>query len=128
MVYHNSINAFKNSKENIKNKINHYHESIKSICSHDNIQTLILKYQYWDELINNAWVYSMLIPNRHLSELNAVKQKLESTNLLNKISQMLVNKKLVQNTRQSFHKLNLESEVLTKVENMKATWNNEFDK
>ncbi len=110
MVYHNSINAFKNSKENIKKKIYHYQNSIQSICAHDNIQTLILKYQYWDELMNNAWVYSMLLPNRHLSELNALRQKLESTNLLNKISQMLVNKKLVQNTRQSFHKLNLESD------------------
>ena len=26
------------------------------------------------------------------------------------------------------YKLNLESEVLTKVDKMKATWNNEFDK
>jgi hypothetical protein len=26
------------------------------------------------------------------------------------------------------YKLNMESEVMTKVENLKGTWNNEFDK
>ncbi len=110
MIYHNSLSTFKNSSQEIKKKIYNYHKSLESLCKHDNIQTSILKYQYWEELVTNAWLYSMLIPNRHLSDMNSSRQKLESTNLLNKISQMLVNKKLVQNTRQSFNKLNLESD------------------
>ena len=115
-VYQNSIHLVKNSKMNMKNKIEKYRRTLDSLCVHDNIQTFMFKNDFNDygddELYENACLYSTKIPNYYMKDMKAGKIQYENTNLLNKISQMLVNKKLVMNTRKSIEKLNLESDEI----------------
>ncbi len=135
LVYHNSIHVVKNSKVDMYEKISLYNNVLKSLSIHDTVQTKIFEDQDWEEYHDISCLYSMSIPNDNFSKLNSTPFKVESTNLLNKISQMLVNKKLVQNTRKSFQKLNLESdEVLYIIHilsnylgNIKDSLNNEDD-
>lgn len=109
-VYQNTLSSVKNSKLDLTSKLEYYSKSLESFSIHDTVQTDMFQFIEWDELYDSACFYSMKLPNYYLSHLNSPKTKLENTNLLNKISQMLVNRKLVLNTKKSIHKLNLETD------------------
>ncbi len=109
-VYQNTLSSVKNSKLDLTSKLENYSKSLESFSIHDTVQTDMFQFIEWDELYDSACFYSMKLPNYYLTQLKASKAKLENTNLLNKISQMLVNRKLVLNTKKSIHKLNLETD------------------
>ncbi len=109
-VYQNTLSSVKNSKLDLTSKLENYSKSLESFSIHDTVQTDMFQFIEWDELYDSACFYSMKLPNHYLTQLKAPKSKLENTNLLNKISQMLVNRKLVLNTKKSIHKLNMETD------------------
>jgi len=113
MIYHNSIDYIKNTEDNSKKKLTCYKNVLESLCIHDTIQTNIFEMQDWDELYNIASLYGSSIPNYYLTELKNKKPiKIEFTSLLNKISQMYVNKKLLNSAKNSICKINLDCDEI----------------
>lgn len=116
-MYQNTIQAFKHSKISGKEKLHQYRKTLTSICHHDILQTMMFKNDDYvdDEFYESACLYSLKIPNMYLQKLRKDDEEefhftYENTNLLNKISQMLVNKKMLQNSRKSIQKLNVETD------------------
>jgi DNA repair ATPase RecN len=66
----------------------------------------------FEENYDIASFYSMKCSNYYMQPLQNHGMKYENTNLLNKISQMLVNRKLIQNARRSVQKLNVETDEI----------------
>lgn len=115
MIYHNSLDYIKKSDDNLKNKIDIYKNIMKSLCIHDTIQTNIFEAQDWDELYDIAGVYGACIPNYNFMKLNNKKKieaEIEFTSLLNKISQMYTNKKLLNNSRFSIGKVHFDNDEI----------------
>jgi DNA polymerase III delta prime subunit len=116
-MYQNTIQAFKHSKISGKDKLHNYRKVLDSICHHDILQTMMFKNDDYidDEFYESSCLYSMKLPNMYLQKLRKDDEEqfhftYENTNLLNKISQMLVNKKMLQNSRKSIQKLNVETD------------------
>jgi hypothetical protein len=116
-MYQNTIQAFKHSKISGKEKLHYYRKTLTSICHHDILQTMMFKNDDYidDEFYESTCLYSLKIPNMYLQQLRKDDEEqfhfhYENTNLLNKISQMLVNKKMLQNSRKSIQKLNIETD------------------
>ena len=113
MLYHNSINFIKNCEDKPIKKLDIYKRILDSLCIHDTIQTNIFEVQDWDELYDIASIYGSSIPNYYFNELNNNKTiNIEFTTLLNKISQMYVNKKLLNSAKISTGKLNIDNDEL----------------
>jgi SpoVK/Ycf46/Vps4 family AAA+-type ATPase len=113
MLYHNSIDYIKNTEDSSKKKLTCYKNVLESLCIHDTIQTNIFEMQDWDELYNLASIYGSSIPNYYLTELKNKKPiKIEFTSLLNKISQMYVNKKLLNSAKCSIGKINFDCDEI----------------
>ena len=124
-MYQNTIQAFKHSKISGKEKLHNYRKTLSSICHHDILQTIMFKNDDYmdDEFYESACLYSMKIPNMYLQKLRNDDEEqfhftYENTNLLNKISQMLVNKKMLQNSRKSIQKLNVETDEVLYIVNI----------
>jgi hypothetical protein len=110
MIYHNSINYIKNCEDSPKQKLSIYKNILDSLCIHDTIQTNIFEIQDWNELYDIASIYGSCIPNFYLAQLKNKKDvTIEFTSLLNKISQMYVNKKLLNSAKYSIGKLNYDN-------------------
>jgi hypothetical protein len=121
MVYHNIIIFLKNSKDDNKKKLSVYKNILHSLCIHDKIQTNIFEFQDWSELYDIASIYGNVLPNYYSSKLKDINPnlriELEFTNLLNKISQIFVNKKMINTVRNDLTKINLDlNEVIYFVE------------
>ena len=121
MVYHNIIIFLKNSKDDNKKKLSVYKNILHSLCIHDKIQTNIFEFQDWSELYDIASIYGTVLPNYYTSQLKDINPnlriELEFTNLLNKISQIFVNKKMINTVRNDLTKINLDlNEVIYFVE------------
>lgn len=114
MIYHNSIDYIKNTEDTPKKKLNTYKNILESLCIHDTIQTNIFEVQDWDELYDIASLYGSAIPNYYFNELKNNKKSVEIqfTSLLNKISQMFVNKKLLNGAKFSIGKLNYDTDEI----------------
>ena len=113
MIYHNSINYIKNSEDTLKKKLNTYRNVLDSLCIHDTIQTNIFEVQDWDELYDVSSFYGSVVPNYHFNQLKNKKDTdIEFTSLLNKISQMYVNKKLLNEAKFSIGKLNFDTDEI----------------
>ncbi len=132
-MYQNTIQAFKESKLNGKEKLHEYRKVMDSICYHDILQTMMFKNDDYvdDEFYESACLYSMKIPNMYLQKMRQNDEKqfhftYENTNLLNKISQMLVNKKMLQNSRKSIQKLNVETDEVLYVVQMLSYFLGDF--
>jgi DNA polymerase III delta prime subunit len=111
MIYHNSLDYIKNTDDNNSKKINIYRNVLESLCIHDTIQTNIYELQDWDELYDIASTYGATIPNYYFSQLKTKKNDpitIQFTSLLNKICQMYVNKKLLNNAKFNLGKLNVD--------------------
>ena len=110
MIYHNSINFIKNTEDISKKKLNVYKNILESLCIHDTIQTNIFEIQDWDELYDISSFYGAVLPNYNFNQLkNKKNTDIEFTSLLNKISQMYVNKKLLNSAKFSIGKLNFDN-------------------
>jgi hypothetical protein len=114
MVYQNSIEYIKKSEDTLKKKINTYKNILGSLCIQDTIQTNIFEVQDWDELYDYSCVYGCTIPNFYFNQLKLKNKEIElqSANLLNKISQMYVNKKLLTSAKFSIGKLNYDNDEI----------------
>ena len=113
MIYHNSINFIKNTEDTSKKKLNIYRNILDSLCVHDTIQTNIFEVQDWDELYDISSFYGSVSPNYYFNQLKNKKNiDIEFTSLLNKISQMYVNKKLLNEAKFSIGKLNFDTDEI----------------
>jgi DNA polymerase III delta prime subunit len=110
MLYHNSIDYIKNCSDDNNKKLKIYNKILKCICVQDTVQTNIFESQEWNELYDISSFYGAAAPNFYFTELKSKnnKKEIQFTNLLNKISQMFVNKKLLIGAKYSFHKINLD--------------------
>ena len=127
MLYHNSINFIKNTEDKPIKKLNVYKNVLESLCIHDTIQTNIFEVQDWDELYDIASIYGSSIPNYYFNELKNVKDvNIEFTSLLNKISQMYVNKKLLNSAKVSTGKINLDSDEIIYLTEIISHYFNEY--
>lgn len=106
MIYHNSIDYIKNCEESPKTKLSIYKNVLDSLCIHDTIQTNIFEVQDWDELYHIASFFGASVPNQYFNRLtNKKPTNVEFTSLLNKMSQMFVNKKMLNSAKYSLEKI-----------------------
>jgi hypothetical protein len=127
MVYQNSIEYIKKSEDTNKKKLTSYKNILESLCIHDTIQTNIFEVQDWDELYDYSCIYGCTIPNYYFNQLKYKNKDIDIqfTNLLNKISQMYVNKKLLNSAKFSIGKLNYDNdEIIYLTEIMSYYFNN----
>jgi len=128
MVYHNSLDFIKNSDDTTKKKLNIYTNILNSLCIHDTIQTNIFEMQDWDELYDISAIYGASIPNYYFNELKKPKNNkvdIQFTSLLNKISQMYTNKKLVNSSRFTLGKINIDNDEIIFISELMSLF---FDK
>ena len=127
MIYQNSIEYIKNSDDTLKKKISCYKNILGSLCIQDTIQTNIFEVQDWDELYDYSCIYGCTLPNYYFNQLKYKNKEIDIqfTNLLNKISQMYVNKKLLNSAKFSIGKLNFDNdEIIYLTEIMSYYFNN----
>lgn len=126
MIYHNSLDYIKGSEDSPKKKLNIYKNILNSLCIHDTIQTNIFEVQDWDELYHVAALHGAGIPNYFCKQLKNIKPvEITFTSLLNKISQMFVNKKLLNSAKFSIGKINFDTDELIYLTEI---FSNYFDK
>ena len=121
MIHHNMLNyikncTIKNSEKDIFNeKFNTYEKCLEQICIYDELQTCVYRYQERDLLPYMASFFALYAPNIYLNKLDFIKNgifKIEFTNVLNKISQLEVNKKMILNAFFSTHRLIIDENEL----------------
>jgi DNA polymerase III delta prime subunit len=116
MIHQNSIDCIKNSDDTLKRKLEIYNNVLESLCIHDTIQTNIFEMQEWDDLYDISSIYGAVLPNFYFNELKTKSKKkdvtVEFTSLLNKISQMYTNKKLLNSAKFSLGKVNFDSDEI----------------
>ena len=113
MIYHNSIDYIKNTEDTFKKKLSVYKNILESLCIHDTIQTNIFEVQDWDELYHVSSIHGSVIPNYYFNQLKNKKSvEIQFTSLLNKISQMYVNKKLLNSAKYSIGKINYDTDEI----------------
>ena len=97
MIYHNSFDYIKSADDSFPEKLDCYKNVLESLTFHDTIQTNIFEVQDWNELYEYASFYGAYLPNYHLQKISKKKKEMtmEFTNLLNKMSQLFVNKKMI---------------------------------
>jgi len=129
MIYHNSIIAVKKSKDDPKKKLGIYKNILHSLCIHDTIQTSIFEIQEWNDYYDVSVFYGAVLPNyyaRLLSDYRENQTELQFTNLLNKISQMFVNKKLLSSSKYSMNKLDLDLDEIIYIVEIIAKFMSDF--
>ena len=97
-----------------------YMGGLRSLCEYDQTQTLTYKYHSWDLLPAMAAFQSVYMPNLHFRTLGKMgglekerqKIKIAFTNILNKISQLEVNRKMIQNAYFSANRLMIDDDEL----------------
>lgn len=112
MIHQNCLDYIKNSDDKPLTKLNIYKNVLHSLSIHDIIQTNIFEIQEWDELTDVASIFGATTPNYYFNQLIFKKKydiNIEFTNLLNKICQMYVNKKLMNGAHFSIGKLNIDN-------------------
>lgn len=113
MILQNSLDYIKNCEDNSKIKLSYYKNILESLCIHDTIQTNIFEIQDWDELYQIASIYGASIPNYYFTQLkNKKNTEIQFTSLLNKISQMFVNKKLLNSAKYSLGKIQYDTDEI----------------
>lgn len=128
MIHHNMLNYIKNctiknndstiknsEKDIFKEKFDTYEKCLEQICIYDELQTSVYRYQERDLLPYMASFFALYAPNIYLNKLDFIKNgsfKIEFTNILNKISQLEVNKKMILNAFFSTHRLIIDENEL----------------
>ena len=100
-----------------------------SLCIHDTIQTNIFEIQEWNDFHDISSLYGSVLPNYYSTLLSDYKEnqvELQFTNILNKISQMFVNKKLVNSAKYGLNKIDLDLDELIYIVEIISSFLNEF--
>ena len=110
MIYHNLDNFIANTNLDILSKIKLYKNILNSICQFDIHQNFLFEMNDWGEL-NEILAFHGVYNINYLINLEEYKKKdieIEFTNIMNKMSQSLVNKKLINCAKYSFKKTYVE--------------------
>lgn len=131
MIYHNSILVIKKSKDDIRKRLNIYKNIMYSLSYHDTIQTNIFEFQDWHELYTVATFYGSVLPNYYSNQLSDSKNpefqaELQFTNILNKISQMFTNKKLMNSAKYGIHKIDMDIDEIIYLVDIVSQYLEEF--
>ena len=107
-VYHNLITFLENTDiKNEKIKFDIYSKYLDSLSNFDKINNLIYESAEWSDIDNYLKYYGVYLPNHDINSYSFKNKKnteFEFTNIHNKASQMLVNKKLISNAKYSLNK------------------------
>ncbi len=107
-VYHNLITFLENNNiKNEKMKFQIYSKYLNSLSNFDKINNLIYESAEWSDIDNYLKYYGVYLPNHDINSYSFKNKKntdFEFTNIHNKASQMLVNKKLISNAKYSLNK------------------------
>ncbi len=130
MMYQNIFTYYKTNNDTKKNW-SYVKNMYQHICMHDTIQTNIFENQEWDELYDVSSFYAASLPhatalqmNRKTSEPFEVRQ----TNLLNKISQNLQNRKILNQVGIYLQKLNIDYDQFYYISSILNNFLEEFKK
>ena len=110
MIYHNLDNFIANTNLDILSKIKLYKNILNSICQFDIHQNFLFEMNDWGEL-NEILAFHGVYNINYLINFEEYKKKdinIEFTNIMNKMSQSLVNKKLINCAKYSFKKTYVE--------------------
>ena len=110
MIYHNLDNFIANTNLDILSKIKLYKNVLNSICQFDIHQNFLFEMNDWGEL-NEILAFHGVYNINYLINFEEYKKKdinIEFTNIMNKMSQSLVNKKLINCAKYSFKKTYVE--------------------
>jgi DNA polymerase III delta prime subunit len=133
MIYQNipSYMKMKKHDSNMQAYWKVYEKLMEVHCIHDTIQTNIFENQEWDTLYEICSIYGTVLPNAILHQVpepkkptkslksikstktkqnqettSSDKMEIQTTNVLNKMSQMILNNKLLQNITPFFGRIN----------------------
>lgn len=122
MIHHNLLNYISKSTvrgagvsataTDFATKFEVYEKCMESLCFYDKTQTYIYKNRDWDMLPSLTAIESLYVPNMYLQKLELRDFKIEFTNILNKISQLEVNRKMVQNAHFSVNRMIVDDDEL----------------
>lgn len=110
MIHQNLFNFLNFSSLTNNNKIEYYSNTLNSICQFDIIQNFSFDVLEWYEFTEYQSLHGVYVPNMILNQKKYKKNdfNIEFSTIMNKISQALVNKKFINNSKYSFKKLNIE--------------------
>jgi hypothetical protein len=106
-VYQNLINFLEETTLSYENKLENYSFFLDCMSQFDKTNNLIYENNEWSTVDNSLKLYGLYYPNYYLHKHKFKVKKeinIEFTNIHNKASQMLVNKKLLSNAKYSLNK------------------------
>ena len=106
-IYQNLINFLGNTTLSNINKFKIYNFFLDCLSNFDKTNNLIYDSSEWTDIDNSLKLFGLYYPNYEIHNYNfKVKKEIpvEFTNIHNKASQMLVNKKLISNAKYSLNK------------------------
>ena len=106
-IYQNMINYLDNTDLNNNTKFEIYSNYLDNLSSFDKINNLIYDSSEWVDVDSYLKLYGVYLPNYDINNYKFNKKMItdiEFTNIHNKASQMLVNKKLISNAKYSLNK------------------------
>ena len=113
MIYHNLEKFIDRTNLTILQKFNLYKKILTSICNFDIIQNLSFETYEWGDFVDLLSFYGIYNINfcifNQYPNINTKDFSIEFTNIMNKMSQLLVNKKIVNIARHSFKKTYVET-------------------
>lgn len=106
-IYQNIINFLNNTDLNNSDKFEIYSKYLNYLSNFDKVNNLIYDSNEWVDVDNYLKLYGVYYPNYEINNYKFKKNmntEIEFTNIHNKASQMLVNKKLISNAKYSLNK------------------------
>jgi hypothetical protein len=106
-IYQNIINFVNNTDLKNDSKLELYSKYLNNLSSFDKVNNLIYDANDWVDVDNYLKLYGVYYPNYDINNYTykkKMKTEIEFTNIHNKASQMLVNKKLISNAKYSLNK------------------------
>ena len=107
-IYQNFINFINNTDMKNKDKFELYSKYLETLSYFDKTNNLLYDSSDWLDIDNYLRLYGVYYPNYYINEYKfnkKMKTEIEFTNIHNKASQMLVNKKLISNAKYSLNKM-----------------------
>jgi len=106
-IYQNIINFVNNTDLKNDSKLELYSKYLNNLSSFDKVNNLIYDANDWVDVDSYLKLYGVYYPNYDINNYTykkKMKTEIEFTNIHNKASQMLVNKKLISNAKYSLNK------------------------
>lgn len=106
-IYQNMIPFLINTNLKNKDKFSIYSKYMESLSNFDKTNNLIYESSDWNDVDNYLRLYGVYLPNQFINDYKFKTTSnipIEFTNIHNKASQMLVNKKLICNAKYSLNK------------------------